>query len=189
MDVPEGNIRAKIITAENLNIELGCQLDPHQQVSTNCQLTPGITPKLKIYNQATLPQKIQYWHIVGLSIGSLISYGATVLSSIRFVTPQCNCTAASTVFPKWADSSSGSVLKQYIARQETQERSEERSVSTSAPKSWMYLEWRGRLLATSWMANRRINFINRPEESINVIKRTWQALTLNGRPTWRICRD
>ena len=100
MDVPEGNISAKKITAENLNIELGSELDPHQQVSTGYQLAPGTTPKLKIYNQATLPQKIQYWLLVGLSIGSLISYGATVLSSIGFVTPQCNCTAASTAFPK-----------------------------------------------------------------------------------------
>ena len=82
MDVPEGNIRAKKITAENLNIEIGCELDPHQQVSTGGLVAPGTTPKLKIYNQATLPQKIQYWLLVALSIGSLISYGATVLSSI-----------------------------------------------------------------------------------------------------------
>ena len=57
MDVPEGNIRAKKITAKNLNIELGRDLDPYQQVSTGCQLAPGTTPKLKIYNQTTLPQK------------------------------------------------------------------------------------------------------------------------------------
>ena len=54
MDVPEGNIRATKITAENLNIEL----EPHQQESTGGLLGPGTTtPKLKIYNQSTLPQK------------------------------------------------------------------------------------------------------------------------------------
>ena len=100
MDVPEGNIIANKITAENLNIELGSELDLHQQVSTSCQLAPRTTIKLNIYNQATLPQKIQYWLLVGLSIGSLISYGATVLYSIGFVTPQCKSTVASTAFPK-----------------------------------------------------------------------------------------
>ena len=100
MDVPEVNISAKKITAENLSIEIGGELAPHQQASTGGQVALGTTPNLKIYNQATLPQKIQYWLLVGLSIGSIISYGATVLSSIGFVTPQCNCTAASTAFPK-----------------------------------------------------------------------------------------
>ena len=57
MDVPEGNISAKNITAENLNIELSGVLDTHQQVSTGGLIAPGTTPKLKIYNQATLPQK------------------------------------------------------------------------------------------------------------------------------------
>ena len=33
MDVPEGNIRETKITAENLNIELGGDLEPHQQDS------------------------------------------------------------------------------------------------------------------------------------------------------------
>ena len=100
MDVPEGNIRAKKITAENLNIELVGELDPHQQFSTGGLVAPGTTPKLNIYNQATLPHKIQYWLLVALSIGSLISYGATVLSSTGFVTPQCNSIAASTALPK-----------------------------------------------------------------------------------------
>ena len=73
MDVPEGNIRATKITAEDLNIEL----KPHL---TGGLLEPGKTPKLQIYNQATLPQSIQYWLLVAVSIGSLISYGATVIS-------------------------------------------------------------------------------------------------------------
>ena len=53
MDVPEGNIRATKITAEDLNIVL----EPHQQVSTGGLLGQETTPKLKIYNQSTLPQK------------------------------------------------------------------------------------------------------------------------------------
>ena len=80
MDVPEGNIRATKITAEDLNIELGGDLEPQQQVSTGGLLGQRTTPKLEIYNQSTLPQKIQYWLLVAVSIGSLISYGATVLS-------------------------------------------------------------------------------------------------------------
>ena len=65
MDVPKGNIRAMKITAENLNIEL----EPQQQDSTGGLLAPGRTPKLKIYNQSTLPQKIQYWLLVAFQKG------------------------------------------------------------------------------------------------------------------------
>ena len=55
MDIPEGNISAKKLTAENLNIELGGgdELPPAAAV-------PLAVPKLKIFNQATLPQTIQY---------------------------------------------------------------------------------------------------------------------------------
>ena len=100
MDVPEGNIRATKYSAENLNIELGGDLKPQQQVSTGGLLRPVTTPKLKIYDQSTLPQKIQYWLLVALSIGFLISYGATVFSSFGLGAPQCNCTAASSTLPK-----------------------------------------------------------------------------------------
>ena len=51
MDIPEGNISAKKLTAENLNIELGDELPP--------AAVPLAVPKLKIFNQATLPQTIQ----------------------------------------------------------------------------------------------------------------------------------
>ena len=44
MDVPEGNIRATKITADDLNIEL----EPHQQDSTGGLLAPGTTPKLNL---------------------------------------------------------------------------------------------------------------------------------------------
>ena len=100
MDVPEGNIRATKITAKDLDIELGGDSELQQKVSTGGLLGLEKTPKLKIYNQSTLPQKIQYWLLVALSIGSLISYGATVLSSFGLGSSQCNCTSASTVSPK-----------------------------------------------------------------------------------------
>ena len=88
------------ITAEDLDIEIGDDSELQQKVSTGCLLVPEKTPKLNIYNQSTLPQKLQYWLLVALSIGSLISYGATVLSSFGLGSSQCNCTAASTVSPK-----------------------------------------------------------------------------------------
>ena len=62
MDLPEENIRATKITAEDLNIEL----KPQQHDSTGGLLASGTTPKLKIYNQSTLAQKIQYWLLVSL---------------------------------------------------------------------------------------------------------------------------
>ena len=51
MDIPEGNIRAKKLTAENLNIELGGELPPAAGLPAES--------KLKIFNQATLSQTIQ----------------------------------------------------------------------------------------------------------------------------------
>ena len=86
MDVPEGSLIAKKITAENLNIELG---EPDNRL---LGAPANTTPKLKIYSAATFPQKIQYWLVVGLSIGSLISYGATIVSSLGGVLTSTNCT-------------------------------------------------------------------------------------------------
>ena len=83
MDIPEGNIRAKKLTAENLNIELGGELPP----------AAGLPAQSKIFNQATLPQTIQYWLVVVLSVGSIVSYVSTTLSSFGLLTPSCNCTA------------------------------------------------------------------------------------------------
>jgi hypothetical protein len=90
MDVPEGNLSARKITAENLNIQLG---EPEVSNRGLLGAPPYTTPKLKIYNGATLPQKIQYWLVVGLSIGSLISYGATIVSSFSGIlySTNCNC--------------------------------------------------------------------------------------------------
>ena len=72
MDIPEGNISAKKLTAENLNIELGGGGDELPPAAV-----PLAVPKLKIFNQATLPQTIQYWLVVVLSVGSIVSYVAT----------------------------------------------------------------------------------------------------------------
>ena len=85
MDIPEGNISAKKLTAENLNIELGGELSPAAGLPAES--------KLKIFNQATQPQTIQYWLVVVLSVGSIVSYVATTLSSFGLLSPSCNCTA------------------------------------------------------------------------------------------------
>ena len=87
MDIPEGNIRAKKLTAEKLNIELGGGGEPPPADGLPAE------SKLKIFNQATLPQTIQYWLVVVLSVGSIISYVAITLSSFGLLTPSCNCTA------------------------------------------------------------------------------------------------
>ena len=85
-DIPLRNISAKKLTAENLNIELGGgELPPAAGLPAES--------KLKIFNQATLPQTIQYWLVVVLSLGSIISYVATTLSSFGLLTPNCNCTS------------------------------------------------------------------------------------------------
>ena len=86
MDIPEGNISAKKLTAENLNIELGGGGDELPPAAV-----PLAVPKLKIFNQATLPQTIQYWLVVVLSVGSIVSYVATTLSSFGLLAPSCNC--------------------------------------------------------------------------------------------------
>ena len=57
MDIPEGQIRAD---------RLGIDFNQTPLISNEPQ-------RVKLYNMATLPQKIQLWLIVGLSLGSLIT--------------------------------------------------------------------------------------------------------------------
>jgi hypothetical protein len=89
MDEIEGKLSANKITAENLKIELG---ESEIKNSGLLGASPGTTPKLNIYNKATLPQKIQYWLVIGLSIGSLISYAASIVSSLGSALSPNNCT-------------------------------------------------------------------------------------------------
>ena len=55
MDIPEGNIRAKKLTAENLNIEL----DVGDKLPSAAG--PLAVRNLRMFNQGTLPQTIKYW--------------------------------------------------------------------------------------------------------------------------------
>ena len=57
MDIPEGRIRA-----ERLDIDFDQALHNSHEPQ-----------RVKLYNMATLPQKIQLWLIVCLSLGSLIT--------------------------------------------------------------------------------------------------------------------
>ena len=67
MDVPEGRIRAN-----GLDIEF----EPAPPASREPQ-------RLKLYNMATLPQKLQMWLIVFLSFGSVVTNLASIASSFR----------------------------------------------------------------------------------------------------------
>ena len=57
MDVPESRIRT-----DHVDIELD-----------QAPISLREPQQLKIYNMLTLTQKIKLWHIVGLSLGSLIT--------------------------------------------------------------------------------------------------------------------
>ena len=57
MDIPEGRIRV-----DRLDIEFN-----------QAPLTSNELHRVKLYNMVTLPQKIQLWLIVGLSLGSIIT--------------------------------------------------------------------------------------------------------------------
>ena len=65
MDIPEGRI-----LADRLEIEFN-----------QVPLTSNEPQRVKLYNMATLPQKIQLWLIVGLSLGSLITNLTFIASS------------------------------------------------------------------------------------------------------------
>ena len=65
MEVPDGRLIAK-------HIEIN--LDPQPRQSE--------TQKLKLYNMATIPQKIQLWLIVFLSLASLISNLTSIATSV-----------------------------------------------------------------------------------------------------------
>ena len=70
MEVPDGRLIAK-------HIELDFDPQPRQSE----------TQKLKLYNMATFPQKIQLWLIVFLSLASLIS-NLTSIATYLGIFPQ-----------------------------------------------------------------------------------------------------
>ena len=75
MDIREGRIRAA-----RLDIEFD-----QASLSSNEQ------QRVKLYNMTTLPQKIQLWLIVGLSLGSLITNLTSIASSFHLL-PESNST-------------------------------------------------------------------------------------------------
>ena len=75
MEIPEGRIRA-----DRLNIEFN-----------QVPLTLNEPQRVKLYNIATLTQKIQLWLIVGLLLGSLIINFTSIASSFHLL-PESNLT-------------------------------------------------------------------------------------------------
>ena len=65
MDVPDGRLIAK-----------------HLEIDLDSQQRQSETQKLKLYNMATFPQKIQLWLIVFLSLASLISNLTSIATSV-----------------------------------------------------------------------------------------------------------
>ena len=75
MDISEGRIRA-----DRLDIEFN-----------QAPLISNEPQRVKLYNMAMLPQKIQLWLIVGLSLGSLITNLSSIASSLHLY-PESNST-------------------------------------------------------------------------------------------------
>ena len=75
MDIPKGRIRA-----DRLEIKFN-----------QAPLISNEPQRVKLYNMATLPQKIQLWLIVGLSLGSLITNLTSIASSF-YLLPESNST-------------------------------------------------------------------------------------------------
>ena len=75
MDIPEGRVRA-----DRLDIEFN-----------QAPLISNEPQRVKLYNMATLPQKIQLWLIEGLSLGSLITNLTSIASSLHLL-PESNST-------------------------------------------------------------------------------------------------
>ena len=75
MEIQDGRLIAK---------HLEIAIDPLPRLSK--------TPKPKLYNMATLPQKIQLWLIVFLSFASLIINLTSIASSLGII-PHNNSTA------------------------------------------------------------------------------------------------
>ena len=72
MDIPEGRIRA-----ERLDIKFN-----------QAPLISNEPQRVKLYNMATLPQKIQLLLIVGPSLGSLITNLTLIASSLHLILNQ-----------------------------------------------------------------------------------------------------
>ena len=74
MDVPEGRLKAD-----------------HIEVDFDTRTERNDPQKIKLYNMATFPQKIQLWLIVFLSLASLIS-NLTSIASLVGIFPNSNYT-------------------------------------------------------------------------------------------------
>ena len=68
MEMPDGKLIAK-----HIEIDLDMPIQPKQSE----------TQKLKVYNMANFPQKIQLWLIVFLSLASLITNLTSIASSLE----------------------------------------------------------------------------------------------------------
>ena len=77
---PGGSYTGGVIQAERLEIEIN-----------QAPLSSNEPKRVKLYNMATLPQKIQLWLIVGLSLGFLITYLTSIASSFHLL-PESNST-------------------------------------------------------------------------------------------------
>ena len=73
MDIPEGRIQA-----DRLHFEFN-----------QAPLISNEPQRVKLYNMATLPQKIKQWLIVSLSLGSLITNLKSIASSFHLL-PESN---------------------------------------------------------------------------------------------------
>ena len=75
MDIPEGRIRADRLYSK-FNQALLMSNEPQ---------------RVKLYNMATLPEKIQLWLYVGLLLGSLITNLTSIATSF-YLLPESNST-------------------------------------------------------------------------------------------------
>jgi hypothetical protein len=103
MNITDNRLCAMKIKADNLILDLVGS----ENKDVGLLGSPAVvTPKLTIYNKASLIQKIQHWVVITLSIGSLIYYAASLISSFQNSFTPANwtcimkCTHCWTIFIK-----------------------------------------------------------------------------------------
>ena len=74
-----------------MEVSYGRLMAKHLEINLDPQPKQSETQKLKLYNMATFPQKIQLWLIVFLSLASLISNLTSIASSVGII-PHSNYT-------------------------------------------------------------------------------------------------
>ena len=160
-----------------MDVQDGRLIAQHLEIDIDSQPKQSETPKLKLYNMANFPQKIQLWVIVFLSLASLITNLKSIASSIGFIS-YTNSSSQCSLRP-WSE---------YIMTRMTQVCYTVSTSSLGAPGSYIFQVQPESDCKIYCKAKRPIRSTSRRAVDCLGTTLMWQEYMLNVRLTWPICK-